>query len=331
MGRRGLRRTVLVVAVVLLLLDAMALVFRTRSVPLTVGQAVRTYRAHMAAGGPSRVGRFPTSPSGSAAGTSPAHSPGAASGGAAPDGGASGGMAPASASPGGATGGGAGSGGSAAASGSSAAGAPAPVRLPSPGVYVYRTNGYEKLSSPGSQRQFPSQTTITVTPDGQSCQHERWEPVQQHWEDYRLCSPGGAEVDFESESSEVSFYNVGEQTSMTCQQPSWWRPPTDGPGTTWQYTCSGGGATYVSKGTVVGIENISVGGQSVPTIHLHVDTTISGAEQGDSPEDLWLAVSNSAIVRAVETADATQSAGPFGHVQYHEQVELDLTSMTPQQ
>jgi hypothetical protein len=205
----------------------------------------------------------------------------------------------------------------------------APV-LPTPGVYVYATTGHEQLSTPGSSRSYPAQTTITVTPAGSGCQSDRWDPLEQHWEEYRLCYGPGPASNMESASSYVSFYGIGDTTSMTCAQPAYWRPPTTAAGARWTYTCTSSGTTYASVGTVVGTGSVAVGGQAVPAVHLHVDTTFSGSEQGDNPEDMWLALSDSLVLRLSGSVQASESTGPFGHVGYQEAFDLQLTSLTPQ-
>jgi hypothetical protein len=315
-GRRPWpRRLVLVAVVAVLLLDGLAIVFRTRSTTLSVGQAVANYRNTL---GHRPAPVQPAAGPGSAPGAAPSTVPGA------PETPMSVGS-PGRAQPG--------------SAGAYAVAGPTPARpattapspMPADGVYVYATSGYEKLSTPGAQRQYPSRSTITVSPQGSSCQSQRWEPAQEHWEDYVLCFPAPGEVTYQSTNSYVSFYGVGEQASMTCTQPAWWRPPTNAAGAKWTYVCSGSGARYVSTGTVIGIESVLVGAQAVPAVHLHVATTFSGSEQGSGPEDVWLALSNSLILRMVGSVDANQNAGPFGHVQYHEDFNLTLTSTTPQQ
>jgi hypothetical protein len=314
-GRRGRsRRLVLLAAVALVVLDSLALVFRTRSTALTVGQAVDNYRKAVRHG--ATAGNAPTGMSAGLGG--PASTTPAGAGGSPPRRLPQPGPAgPPGAAPGAPT--------------TPRQAAAPPVAMPADGVYVYATTGYEKLSTPGAERQYPSRTTVTVSPEGPSCQSQRWEPVQEHWEDNTFCYPAPGQVTYQSTNSYVSFYGVGEQAAMTCVQPAWWRPPSQTAGTRWSYVCSGSGARYVSTGTVVGIENVVVAGVGIPAVHLHVDTTFSGSEQGSGPEDVWLDLSNSLALRMIGSVDATQNAGPFGHVQYHEEFNLSLTSTTPEQ
>lgn len=302
----------LLAAVAVLILDSLALVFRTGSTALSVGQAVANYRRTIRHGPGGEHGRSGT-------GTAPASAPVASAGPGGPP-------PPAAADPRGPS-----PAGSAAPTSAPPRQAAAPaVALPADGVYVYATTGYEKLSTPGADRQYPSRTTVTVRPQGPSCQSQRWEPVQEHWEDNTFCYPAPGEVTYQSTNSYVSFYGVGEQAAMSCVQPAWWRPPSETAGSRWTYVCSGSGARYVSTGTVIGVENVDVGGVAIPAVHLHVDTTFSGSEQGSGPEDVWLDLSNSLALRMVGSVNATQNAGPFGHVQYREEFNLTLISTTPE-
>ena len=65
------------------------------------------------------------------------------------------------------------------------------TRLPTPGVYTYRTSGGESLNLVGVARSFPSSTSMIVA-DGH-CATVSWVPITQHTETTSVCNaPNGA-------------------------------------------------------------------------------------------------------------------------------------------
>lgn len=317
-ARRAFRLPVMVAVIALFIFDGLAIVFHNGATAVTVGQAVKQYQQSVTNGrsaepdsvhpqdgsrlpvaDPSAPG--PTAPSGSDTTNVPS--------------------GPAVTTPSRA-------GGPSAAATPAAGAAPA---MPTGGVYVYDTSGYEQLSTPGSRRSFPSQTTITVTDGAPGCQVLRWEPFQQHWEQYDVCYEANNAVTQTAMSDYVSFYGVSSQSQLECPPPSnYWKPPTQPSIQSWTFACTDSSDRYQSNGSVIGTQTLDVGGQQVSALHLRFVTTISGSEQGQNEEDMWLATSSSLPLKLTGTTNVTESSGSFGDVTYQEQFAMSLESLQPQ-
>lgn len=203
-----------------------------------------------------------------------------------------------------------------------------PDALPAPGVYTYATTGYEEVSVPGSRRTFPSQTTITVEPAGCG-EVEIWQPFAQHTERTTVCPSGGGLRMAEYYFSD-SFYGQTATSDSICDQNAYLHFAAVTPGQSWTFTCSSSRTTITNRATVIGREIVGVGGQEVPTIHVHVDSTLSGASDGTSPSDYWFSVPGDVLVKNTGQVNS-KTSGSFGTTSYNEVYSLLLSSMQPQQ
>jgi hypothetical protein len=77
------------------------------------------------------------------------------------------------------------------------------------------------------------------------------------------------------------------------------------PGQAWSFTCSGSGAKVTQHVKAIGFDAIKVGAQHVRTLHLSIDSAISGADGGTTHEDYWIrtgshpfVIQNTAVVKA---------------------------------
>ena len=212
--------------------------------------------------------------------------------------------------------------------------APAPARsaqdayaAPRPGVYVFATSGYEETDALAGQRHtYPQSTSMTVrrTDCGWT---GRWQPLKERWEENVMCEhPSGTEMARYVMYHE--FFRRGQTEDFACPRSLVQRAGAK-PGDRWTFQCKSRNTTATARASVVGIENVAVGGRNVRAMHLHYDITASGANNGKLTQDRWIALgSERFMVRMIQRADLkTQS--PFGQVGYKESFRLDLTSLDP--
>jgi len=86
--------------------------------------------------------------------------------------------------------------------------------LPAPGVYNYRTSGYERLSVGGISRSFPSSSEMVVTDT--ACATVRWVPFQQHMEGLVECSGRNGAVGMVSALSDEEIAGVRTTEVIHC-------------------------------------------------------------------------------------------------------------------
>jgi hypothetical protein len=301
-------RKVLAVFVVALLAGAGGLLYlRQGAKPVTVDAAVKRFRAQAAAEAAvtSPTTAAPVAASIASPPTEPSHAPAAASRSAAP------------ARP--------------AASAASAAGAPTASaataqREIEDGVYVFDTQGYEQTNAVGGARHdYPAQSTITVHHAGCGWT-TRWQPLQERWEQWQFCT-GGPDLTTTHLSMYHEFFHQQQQQDFDCPTGVV-EPGQPTPGQRWAFTCTSPKAAAANSFTVLDTNPFSVGGQSVPAVHMKVESRLTGSNDGTQVQEQWLARSTGLLLRRVLDNDVMADS-PFGRVHYEEHYTLQLRSTAP--
>ena len=196
-----------------------------------------------------------------------------------------------------------------------------------PGVYVYDTQGFETVSLFGGARHdYPASTTMTVVAGG--CGLEmRWDALEQRWDRWSLCGTG-TQLDLAGFSIYHEFYGKQEQRDWSCPPGTPARPATIEAGWATTRTCTSGAARSVMSITVVGREDRSVGGVTVPTLHVRTSEEMTGGSRGIRVNDTWYRVDDGLVVARTALVDVeTETA--IGTTDYHEELALSLTSLEP--
>lgn len=199
--------------------------------------------------------------------------------------------------------------------------------LPREGVYLYRTEGSEKVNMPGGQHEYPDVTTITVRHAGCGVIN-RWDALAQRWDERETCPSGTGEV-LRSLISYHEFFRHGERLVYRCDSGSLARPESEAPpGTTWNGSCHADDSRASFRGVIIGREALTVNGVTVDTIRIRVDTSITGNTTGTNVHEDWVLPATGQIVREISVTEA-DVRGPFGTVRYEERYELVLDSLEP--
>ncbi len=199
--------------------------------------------------------------------------------------------------------------------------------VPEPGLYVYATIGSESVDVLGGERHdFAGRTAVTVRRGGCGfALHYAFLEGRATTREY-CPSPEGLRI---RRSVEVhTFFGRREVTDYRCTEASRARPHGDRAGTPFGWSCSTGTKTETAAGGVVAIEALRVAGEDVETVHLRVETRLTGVTRGDGGADVWLLRSTGLPVRLVAWNDNVTDS-PIGAVRYRERFELDLQSLRP--
>ncbi|MGN6473316.1 MAG: hypothetical protein ACTHK4_06670 [Mycobacteriales bacterium] len=208
---------------------------------------------------------------------------------------------------------------------------PAPRHRPSsspsapPGVlgtFSYATQGYEQTNIPNTKRAYPSTTKITNKLHGCGVL-STWKPVSEHVQKQLVC-PSGNDLKIASYQTSISFFGVTSSENFKCSGASYIYRPKVAAGTVWKYRCKSADATASQTARVIGYQTIDVGGNSVRTLHVHVDTKLTGNSSGTSSQDYWIATSKPVLVKEAGIVKATQQS-----VHYYETYSLALKSLSP--
>lgn len=194
--------------------------------------------------------------------------------------------------------------------------------LPATGVYDYATQGYEQTSIPGTRRTFPSTTHVTIR--RVNCGFSStWAPVSQHRETMTFCVHGHKLV-LASDETQISYFGVSNDETIKCSSGAYVYSTRLRPGQTWSFTCGSVNGHATQHLTAVGYDRIRVGGTRVRTLHIRVQSSVSGAETGSLQQDLWYSPKLGTIVRNTGSTNAKQ-----GGVSYRANYSMTLQHTTP--
>lgn len=199
---------------------------------------------------------------------------------------------------------------------------------PAPGVYVYDTTGFERVSAlGGAQHDYPKQSTMTVT--NNDCGISvRWTPLEQRFENWTMCLTGTSN-EMRSFTTHHEFFGKSETRRFDCQD-TYIRPPSDDPATTLHGRCTNGNDLAVTTTSVVGPETLVVEGTNVDTIRVHFDHQLSGSSTGYQRGDVWVRASDGLLVRYVTMIDGDTDT-VIGPTHFHEEINLSLAKLAPRQ
>jgi hypothetical protein len=191
------------------------------------------------------------------------------------------------------------------------------------GLYVYETSGFETTDALGGARhEYPAETFLTLQP-GRCGSVVVWRPLQERWIEWDIC-PDGTMAAWESYHEWFGVPNLDE---WRCPEPI---PAIAEPGATWSAECTKGETDRVIRYEVIGIEILEIGNAPVETLHVRSASTDSGKTRGSETVDTWILPGTPLVVqRVVDSSSVTGSR--IGDVAYHEEYQIKLRSLTPEQ
>jgi len=195
---------------------------------------------------------------------------------------------------------------------------------PEPGVYAYRTSGFEEIDAlVGSRHDYPAVTTITVTAGG--CGVElAWSALGGRSTTWEICPAADGGWSLAGYRETHSFFGRTERTDYRCSAESAWLPP---PGRVAARSCTTGETDEASRVGTGPAEQADVGATSMRVVPVHVELELAGRTEGSGTIDAWL-LANGLPVRLVLVND-NRTGSAIGDVRYRERAELELESLEP--
>jgi hypothetical protein len=204
--------------------------------------------------------------------------------------------------------------------------APSP-RLADPGVYTYATEGFDEVDAlTGARHDYPSLTTITVTPHGCGVRL-RWDVAVERWDSWDWCLEAGS-IRMDGWTAYHEFFGVAGKNEYVCEGDA--RPLDAAPATTWTVVCRNGDldtSTFVA--TVVDRGPLLIGGESIGSLHVHADVAASGVSTGTQSIDSWYSIDTGMLLRE-QLVTMTEQDTPIGSTSFEERYSIELTSIRPQ-
>lgn len=193
------------------------------------------------------------------------------------------------------------------------------------GLYVYETTGFETASAlGGSTHNYPAESFLSIRPDECGTTY-RWQSLEERWDEITVCDDGS----IDRFTSYHEWFGVEDLSVYVCDETAHFLPVGDE--TSWSFSCVNEGVTtqnWVFE--VVGLEIVDVGGEAVEVLHIVASETLTGDTIGGGVIHRWILPDRLLVVKeSVEIANTTDSHTPVGYVDYTEQYDLILTSLTP--
>jgi hypothetical protein len=209
---------------------------------------------------------------------------------------------------------------------------------PPVGVYLLEGSGTESLSFPPLSQSDGETMPMTVGATDGGCWTVRIDYNEAHWQDWNLCRDGDSVI--ENGGSTFQRWDLGATTientsTFVCEPPVVFVDLAASEGDTAQRSCTGindavGGETLTSgTDTVVGVEEIPIGGEPVEAVHVRSDQTVSGAQTGTVEWDFWFRTSDGLPLRG-QRSSMINSDSPVGTITYDEDGTWELTSTEPE-
>ncbi len=199
---------------------------------------------------------------------------------------------------------------------------------PEPGVYLYETVGDEHIDAlGGATHTYPAKTTMSVTLT--DCGYRvRWDVFKERFDELDLCvSPAGESVATTRQYRE--FFGLSNDRTYQCDAEALVRVEPSVFGETRATPCTSPTSDAEIRVTVLGNESIEVGGSAVDSLHILLETTLSGDVRGTSTLNYWADPGTGLIFRR-ESSVQTDADSPLGVTKYDENYTVQLVSLDPE-
>jgi hypothetical protein len=198
---------------------------------------------------------------------------------------------------------------------------------PEPGVYVYRTEGWEDVDALlGARHDYPAVTTVTVRAGGCGVLLA-WAPLRERTTTWEWCPQGGG-VAWRRFTEVHTFFGNRDVQDYRCDPPRRFWLPGLAMGESWTSRCAAQEKAEDARLTVVGLETVEVGGEQLEAIHVREEISLSGVTSGSGTRDWWLEGSTGLPLR-LEIVNTSETESAIGGVNYRERAELLLVSLEP--
>ncbi|MEY4173787.1 MAG: hypothetical protein RI900_952 [Actinomycetota bacterium] len=204
------------------------------------------------------------------------------------------------------------------------------VKLPRHGVYRVTTAGSESVDIlGGATHQYPTETTLTVTPDGCGVRL-RWDLLKERHEEWVLCtSPDGVVLQPEF-AFYHEFFGTGENEDVRCDVPVLVVPADGEARPPAAMACAKRGETWRPVWEVLGTEQRPFEGEEIRVTHVRMTIDDNDNYFEHAQLDWWLADNGLPIdMAASRTSKAPTDI--VGDVVYSEQFSVSLASAEPMQ
>jgi hypothetical protein len=204
-----------------------------------------------------------------------------------------------------------------------------PGLRPDPGTYAYVGGGTETVDLLGGAKHDFPRTTPTVIRLGAGC---HWSQkiilVKESQTTERMCTDttGVRELGYDNSLTFLGITQVDTYACSESEDAYRLRQPIK-QGDTWSWTCTAADSDYKRTATVIGTEDVTVGGKPVSTTHVRIVGHLTRKKSGASTYDYWQ-LPTGLVVRYKAVRDYV-SPTALGKTKYHQSLDYRITSLQP--
>jgi hypothetical protein len=191
-----------------------------------------------------------------------------------------------------------------------------------PGIYRYRTSGFETIDAlQGARHDYPSETFMTITA-GECGPIVRWDALAERWISWQHCGP---DLAIDRSGSYHEWFGIPDLEVESCDPP---RPVRGEPGSVTEITCTAGDNTESYLTEILEPVEVQVGDESIVVDRIRRTSALGGAGEGVATVEVDRLTGTPLIVRmTVSRSSVNPSAA--GDVTYVEEFILDLVALMP--
>jgi hypothetical protein len=215
--------------------------------------------------------------------------------------------------------------------------APALAHAPPAGVYRAEGAGRRGISMPPLSQNDGATIPVVVEHLDAACWRLTVNYNDWQWESFDYCLRDGVSLNVAGKAHQrwdAGFITFETTQDINCEPGVVADDPQAAVGTVWSHTCRASGeastGTSTSSGeyTLVAIEPVTVGSESVMTRHYRSERMWVGGQDGPGSYEAWFAADTGMPLRMTRTV-ALDSASPIGTVTYTDEGWWNLTSRAP--
>jgi hypothetical protein len=192
------------------------------------------------------------------------------------------------------------------------------------GVYRYATRGSESVQTAilGTTHDYDGVSTIVLSA-GRCGLRERWQVLSGRWSEAEACE--SADGDTSATVVEFhEFFGSEQEDSLRCHGDE---TASSEEGARFASFCESENFSISNRSRVVGVEPVSVGGETFDATRVETRSVFGGENSGTARREEWRRRSDGLLLRRMVESEASTDAGGGSH--YNERYTLRLLSTEP--
>jgi len=211
------------------------------------------------------------------------------------------------------------------------------VQRPRPGVYEAAGDGRASISFPPTSQSYGATIPVIVRADGAECWTTEVDFNEDSRQTWSHCVRGGEVLENFNRTDttwDLGVMTIDESLTFTCAPPGVNIRSGARPGDATRYRCTGSSRTVSGSTdsdvsfTLIGAEEIEIGGIAVPAFHYREVDTLTGPQTGSSTIDYWYSIETFLLI-GMERTVRIRTDSPVGSITYSETGSWRLRSTEP--